>query len=140
MHTELLKAVHAFSRMEVEAICRKVIHRLQRQPASGIFGGDYSYKSIWDEFCNEVQEGPYSMLGDAWYSLIARPIADLVSDLPKESAVLMTFYALEVLDEDDKSLPPGALWPEGIAGVVELALRRQAANRNIEHLGPFREP
>lgn len=38
---------------------RRLVHRLQRISASGIYGGDYRYRSLWDEFCHEQQNGPY---------------------------------------------------------------------------------
>lgn len=38
---------------------RHSVHRLQRISASGIYGGDYRYRSLWDEFCHEQQNGPY---------------------------------------------------------------------------------
>lgn len=38
---------------------RRLVHRLQRIFASGIYGDDYRYRSLWDEFCHEQQNGPY---------------------------------------------------------------------------------
>lgn len=38
---------------------RRLVHRLQRISASGIYGGDYRHRSLWDEFCHEQQNGPY---------------------------------------------------------------------------------
>lgn len=38
---------------------RRLVHRLQRISASGIYGKDYRYRSVWDEFCHEQQNGPY---------------------------------------------------------------------------------
>ncbi|WP_079210629.1 hypothetical protein [Brucella pituitosa] len=38
---------------------RRLVYRLQRISASGIYGGDYRYQSLWDEFCHEQQNGPY---------------------------------------------------------------------------------
>lgn len=38
---------------------RRLVHRLQRISASAIYDGDYRYRSLWDEFCHEQQNGPY---------------------------------------------------------------------------------
>ncbi|MBB3387182.1 MULTISPECIES: hypothetical protein [unclassified Rhizobium] len=38
---------------------RRSVHRLQRICHSGIFGGDYCHRSLWDEFCHEQQNGLY---------------------------------------------------------------------------------
>jgi hypothetical protein len=45
-----------YARAEFEALTRRVIYRLQRSKASGIFG-DYGYKTLWGEYCHEVQKG-----------------------------------------------------------------------------------
>ena len=49
-----------------EAYARKVIYRLQRIKASGIFGDDFNHKTGWDEYCYEVQQGPHTLLEQAW--------------------------------------------------------------------------
>ena len=136
---DLHRAVREFGRVEIEALSRRVIYRLQRITAVGIFGDGYIYKSVWDEFCHEVQEGPHTMLEDAWDSLVESHIADAVKRVAIESAVLLTIYAVYQLDEDEAAIPLGTVWPEGIAGVVESALSKEAGNRTLEHLGPLRD-
>lgn len=44
---------------------RRLIHRLQQISASGIYGDDYRYRSLRDEFCHEQQNGP-SFDEDVW--------------------------------------------------------------------------
>lgn len=123
--------VNAFARAEVEATCRRVIYRLQRLNASGIFGDDFSYKSVWDEFCHEAQEGPHEMLETAWDSLITPVIVDAIEKIPHETSVLLSYYAGETLDDVNAPIHPENLWFEGIAQVVESSLRAQAMNRNL---------
>ncbi|MBW9070622.1 hypothetical protein [Agrobacterium pusense] len=43
---------------------RRLVHRLQRISVSGIYGEVYRYRSLWDEFCHEQQNGPY--FDDVW--------------------------------------------------------------------------
>ena len=62
LDSALWKAAWRFSDARIHALARKVIHAMQRMPASGVFGGDYRFKSVWDEYCREVQEGPHPML------------------------------------------------------------------------------
>lgn len=38
---------------------RRLIYRLQRISASGIYGDEYCYRSLWDECCHKQQNGPY---------------------------------------------------------------------------------
>ena len=106
---DLHRAVREFGRVEIEALSRRVIYRLQRITASGIFGDGYIYKSVWDEFCHEVQEGPHTMLEDAWDSLVESHIADAVKRVAIESAVLLTIYAVYQLDEDEAAIPLGTV-------------------------------
>jgi hypothetical protein len=49
------EAVLVYAQIEFEGLSRRVIHRLQRINAAGIYGDDYAYKSLWDEWCHEVQ-------------------------------------------------------------------------------------
>ena len=54
-------------------IARQAVHRMQRIDASGIFGDDYRHKTLWDEFCHEVQTGPTMLVANAM-DLTVRPI------------------------------------------------------------------
>ena len=69
------EAVLAYARIELKGLTRRVIYRLQRINASGIYGDDYAYKSLWDERCHEVQEGPHDQLDSAWTQILC-PIVD----------------------------------------------------------------
>jgi hypothetical protein len=60
------RAVREFSRVAFAALARKVIRRLQLIPASGIFDADRPHKSLWDEYCHEVQNGPHDMVDRPW--------------------------------------------------------------------------
>lgn len=53
----MLDAVHSHARVEIRSLARRAKYRLQRLEATDIYGGDYKFKSLWDEFCHEAQEG-----------------------------------------------------------------------------------
>ena len=128
-------AVRKYARTEIQALTRKVIFRLQRISASSIFGDEYAYKSLWDEYCHEVQQGPHDELSYAWDQTLEPIIKEIVDRVPKHSAVLLSqFYALD-LDEEDNNLA-GAIWPDGLRLVLHRRLSEQAGLRNLERLGP----
>src|SRR5262245_12814589 len=97
------KAIRDFARVEFEALTRKVIHRLQRIDASGIFGDEYVYKTLWNEYCHEVQEGPHEPLESAWDLTITAVLDDIVERAPSHTRVLLSLFAAWELDEDDPS-------------------------------------
>lgn len=133
-------AVRKYARPELDGLIRKAIHRLQRIPASGIYGDAYVYKTLWDEFCHEVQEGPFDLpglfggsTGVAWDEIIASHVNDLIEHTPRPAAVLLSTFAVWELDEDTKLL--GSFWPHGIARVLKSGLDDQAGARNLLRFG-----
>ena len=113
---------------------RKTIYRLQRLNAVGLYGGDYIFKTLWDEYCHEVQEGPHDDLQQyGWDDILGRVMDDVVSRIPKHAAVLLTIYAA---DEDPKLV--GGVSPDDLKQVLRDQLERQAINRNLDHLSRWR--
>jgi len=133
------EAVRIFARIEVEALTRKVIHRLQRVHSSGIFGDDYIYKTLWDEYCHEAQNGPHELLENAWEMTIATVLDDVVEQVPRHSAVLLSIHAAWELDEHDAAKMLGSVWPDGIKRLVQDGLGEKAGMRKLHHLGPWRD-
>jgi hypothetical protein len=134
----IYKEVRTYARIEFARRTRKVIHRMQRVKASGIFGDSYIYKTLWDEYCHEVQEGPHDPLERAWDLTIPPFIDEVIEHLPRHVAVLLSIFAAWDLDEDDNPNIVGAFWPDGIHQVLRSLLNEQAGNRRLHHLGPYR--
>lgn len=126
------RAVRRFSAAACERLARKVVFRLQRQPATGIFGDAIFPRSLWDEYCYEAQEGPHEQLTSAWDQLLNPLIQFLVDAIPQEEAVLLSIGAAWELGEHDLELDDGASFPELIRDnvrrhVVEIAADRRMA-------------
>ncbi len=132
------KAVRAYARIELEGLTRRVIYRLQRIAASGIYGDDYAYKSLWDERCHEVQEGPHDQLDSAWTQILCPIVDDVIDSLPRHAAVLLSVFAAWELNEDNDPNMIGSFWPDGIGRVLQAQLDQQAGMRRLDHLGPWR--
>jgi len=124
------RALREFSRLEVEALGRKFIYRLQRFPAAGIYGDvSYCHKTIWDEYCHEVQNGPYDVLDWAWSSFIDPIAEDIVESIPAHIALVLSAYAVWKFN-DEESL--GVISPFNITRLIKIEIHKQADQRNIE--------
>ena len=132
------KAVRAYARIELEGLTRRVIYRLQRIAASGIYGDDYAYKSLWDEWCHEVLEGSHDLLDDAWTQTLCPILDDVIDRLPRHAAVLLSVFAACELDEDNDLDLIGSFWSDGVQRVLQAELDRHAGMRHLDHLGPWR--
>src|SRR4051794_1514275 len=83
-------AVLVFASTAYETLARRVIFRLQRIKATGIYGDDYQHRTLWDEYCHEVQEGPYEPLESAWEAAIDPILDSLIQKISPHEAVLLT--------------------------------------------------
>ena len=134
------KAVRDYAWIEFEGLCRRVIFRLQRINASGIYGDDYAYKSLWDEWCHEVQKGPHDLLESAWEQTITPFLDDVIERIPRHSATLLSIFAAWELGEDLEAMDiVGSYRPDDIRRVLQNRLAEQAGKRSIYHLGPWRD-
>lgn len=132
------QAVRSYARIEIEGLTRRAIHRLQRIEASGIYGDGYAFKSLWDEWCHEKQEGPHDLLDSAWEQTLSPIVDELLDSIPHHAAVLLSVYAAWELGVEDDTTLIGSFWPEGIRQVFRDRLDREAGGRRLDHLGPWR--
>lgn len=126
------RAVRRFSATVHARLARKVVFRLQRLPASGIFGDDLWAKSVWDEYCYEAQHGPTDARADAWRDVLAPTIATVVDRLSHEEAVLLSIGAAWDLDEFELDLGDGVVAPDLIRSNVLSYLDRIAMDRRLD--------
>lgn len=150
-HDELLAASHAaviqFGAVRFSALARTTIWHLRRTPASGIWGDDYAYRTLWDEVCHEVQEGPFDMPAtdlSSWsissaFDLMIRPYVDtLLEKLLREEAVLLTLYAIDDLDNAEKAELAGYINSEAMESEVMALIREEAGHGDLFPSGPHR--
>jgi hypothetical protein len=133
------EAANDFGKAEFPAQTRRVIYRLQRIPTSGIFGEDYIYKTLWDEFCHEAQDGPHDLLAGAWKHTMDAVVNEVIERLPRHVASLLSVFADSELGEQGDSTLVGSVWLDGMNRVVRRQLCEQAGKRNLDRLGPWRE-
>ena len=126
LDSALWKAAWLFSDTRIQALARKVIHGLQRMPASGIFGDDYRFKSVWDEYCREVQEGPHPMLEAAFDQTVDPMIVWHIDQLDHSECQL-----LEI------ALADGADDPGNIPMAVRKSLQGIAIDRDLSKFANY---
>lgn len=138
------KAVRAYARVEIDVLARKVIYRLQRFPASGIYGDEYKYKSLWDEYCHELQEGPHDLPGpfgnsptEAWQMTMSPFINDVVDAVPQHSAVLLSIAAFWELDIEEDEQLIGAVCSDDIGEVLLNRINEHAGARSLHRFDPL---
>ena len=101
LDSALWKAAWLFSDTRIQALLREVIHGLQPMPASGILGDDYRFKSVWDEYCREAQEGPHPMLEAAFDQTVDPMIAWHIDQLDHSERQLLETALAEGAEEWD---------------------------------------
>ncbi len=131
---ETSTAVDAFVKRECAMLARRVIWRAMRIKASGWFGGDYNYKSIWDEYCHLVQHDGGTE-EEGWATDILETVIDeIVQGLRRETLHLISLSAAFEIDRYEDG--PTAINNALVTGAILQAVSEIAINRVLEHLGP----
>jgi hypothetical protein len=123
-------AVRSFATAELRSLTRRAIYRLQRIPATGIYGDDYAFKTMWDEYCHESQSGPF--FDDSWGDLVSRTLEGLVDQVPRETAVLLTILAIDATDEDYGTTVIGTVNKDRIVAILGASVAEEAGARDLE--------
>lgn len=123
-------AVRNFATTELKSLTRRAIYRLQRIPATGIYGDDYRFKTVWDEYCHESQSGPFAE--DSWDDLLSQTFEHLVDQMHHETAVLLTILAIEATDEEYGATIIGAVNKDHIVAMLHRSVAEAAGARDLE--------
>jgi hypothetical protein len=133
-HTAILE----FAATRYLALARKVVVRLQRIEASGIYGDDYQHKTLWDEYCHEIQNGPYDLLDSMWDATIDPIFASVVKTIPNPEGALLTIRAMWDLDREDYMHPNTVfVAPDLILCNLRRAVVELAGARDISRFDPM---
>ncbi len=127
-------AILEFANERYSALTRKVVFHLQRIKASGVYGDDYRHKSLWDEYCHEVQEGPYDLLDNAWDRTLTPALSAIVDAIPRYEAALLTIGAIWDLDEEYELAP--VIMPDLIRRNLEQMVSKLAGARDMSRFDP----
>lgn len=118
-----LRAISRFAGMEYQRLARVVREDIRGCPACGPYE-DYNYRNLWDQYCQEVVEGP-SFMESAWEQTIAPHIVHRLTELSHTTAVLLTLSA-QWDDDDFEGQDGGARDDDRLYQELALATSRLA--------------
>jgi hypothetical protein len=96
----------------------------------------YRHKTLWDEYCHEVQNGPHDLLEWAWDATVDSILDKIVGAVPGPEGVLLTIGAVWDLDEDDEKLPSTSAYPDLMRRNLRRVVDQIAMNRDISRFDP----
>lgn len=106
---------------------RRIVHRLQRISATGIYGDDYSFRSLWDEFCHDQQNGP-DFDQDVWDDTLDALLRAELERLTRGEFEVVWLASLP--DVADLKTAPRV--QSDVLSEIRGALQGVAATRNLE--------
>lgn len=131
---DIHRAVLKYGEVEFESLVRSAIYRLQRISASGIYGDDFTHKSLWDEWCHEVQEGPHELLEWAWDSTLGPILEGAMDRIPQQARVLILRYAQWELSLNSGQDLRNLSDTESMLQLLRERISSAASIRSIDHL------
>lgn len=114
----------------VEAVTRRVIRRLQQEPAHIMGGGDSHLKTTWDEICVKVQFGK-AVMWDSWEHFIDQVIYAVLESVPTLEQQAMFLGSREGTKwsvENQDTGQPIPVDPDTIAHAVRVSTLTAASN------------
>lgn len=126
------RAVFDYGRERLTKLAGRIVWHLRRRPATGIFE-ELGYRTVWDEYCHEVQHGPHDLLENAWSSLLVPFCQAAVSNLGNAEKRLLFFstdgYFDSDFDEEAEEYAP--IDDEALIGKLRSELSAIAVDRNL---------
>lgn len=147
----LQAAAFDFATAEVMRITSAVVSDFKERSAVGTFG-DLSARHLWDEYCWNLQEGPFDIdmdwdgesLGSpssAFERLVSMAALEELEKLPRHMQVFLSVLASEsefALAGDIEATPVGTIWLDGVANLVVEKVNEKASRRSLDLIGPYR--
>lgn len=130
--TGMKRAVLRYGWERFAALARKVIFRLQRLDASGIYGDDYQHKTLWDEFCHEVQWRPDDDQIESAWGVTIRPFLEAVIAPLSDNEKMVLFFATDEADELDEDIVEPVISDDALLRGVLSELQSLAGKRNLD--------
>lgn len=129
-----------FAALRFGQLTSRLIWRLRRIRATGIFEGNYTCRTLWDEYCVELQDGPFDDglfggtdeiglpdVSTAFDSTIDPFLHTAIEALPQQEAVLLTLWAIDDWDEREQAETAGPINIDAMMTTLRTMLSREAS-------------
>ena len=143
-YDRFVQAACAAAATEMEKLVQATISTLRGMDANGMFG-DVAARHLWDEYCWQLQEGPYDnddfgfgSTSDNFEEMLDGVIAAAIDALPQHTLLFLSIYTRNDLDAESDSDSIGGISRDDIASAVLERVSRDAARRNLDFIGPYR--
>jgi hypothetical protein len=139
------EAVRRFAAARFDALVAALVGQLKEMPASGIYSDICNFRTVWDEYCYGIQEGPhdsqYEILGGphdifaaTWDPTLETMITTALDAIPDPEAVLLTVVAQWRIEEDEGPCGPLAADCELLCRTVRGIIDTLAMDRNMSEI------
>jgi hypothetical protein len=132
----ITKAVRGVGRQRLDALARKIVFVLQRSKASNIYGDDYNFNTLWDEYCLEIHQGPTPIVSAMWDMTLEPYLARLADNLSADEGLLLSVAAAWEFCDYHPDNNPGydpALIRRGIRSRLDEIADRRSLDRLLNH-------
>lgn len=143
-YDRFVQAACAAAATEMEKLVQATISTLRGMDANGMFG-DVAARHLWDEYCWQLQEGPYDnddfgfgSTSRNFEDVLDAVVADALDELPQHTLLFLSIYTRNDLDAENESDSIGGISRDDIASAVRERVSRAAVRRNLDVIGPYR--
>jgi hypothetical protein len=144
-------AAQRFADARFAALAAIIVDRMKDMPPTKIYGDVRNFRSLWDEYCFEIQAGPFDnpsqeMLGgpidlmtSMWDPTVDTWIAGDVEAMPKAEVLLLRVVAEHQSDELDEPSGPPLTKYDPLCRVVRSLIDTQATERHMSEIEEYGE-
>lgn len=143
-YDRFVQAACAAAATEMEKLVQATISALRGMNAIDMFG-DVAARHLWDEYCWQLQHGPYDdnyfgfgSISGNFEEVLNAVIADAIDALPQHTLLFLSIYTRNDLDEENDSDSVGGISRDNITFAVLERVNEAASRRNLDFIGPDR--
>ncbi len=132
-------ALLEFGEMRFSQLARKVVYRFRRMPATAIYGS-WEYRSLWDQYCYDLQFGPHEDVDIAagyldfppsWERAFGPVLERLVSEVPVSEKKILLFATERYAVAFDEEKSDFYVDDDAIILEIKTRLAEAASDRDL---------
>lgn len=143
-YERFIAAAYAVAKPELERLVQTTIASLRDMDAVGLFG-DVAARHLWDEYCWQLQEGPYDdddfgfgSTSRNFDEVLSTVVTDALEELPKHTLLFLSIYTRNDAGDAHDPENNGGISRDDIATAVLERVTQAASRRNLDFIGPDR--